>query len=183
MLSHPTLPVTITAQEDRHIRFYDNNTGGCRRRGRGPPPTCLLSANGRCCAPGQLIHAMVAHLDAVTCLAVDPNGLYLMSGSECRCSLFARPRRPLIGCGRRSRLLRAPVEHGEPHLHPGVHRPPPEAGRVRPRRGLPPQQVLHRQRRRRRPRQGVCVRRGQGRRSLLPVTATRGQRSYQGQGA
>lgn len=26
---------------------------------------------------------MVAHLDAVTCLAVDPNGLYLMSGSEC----------------------------------------------------------------------------------------------------
>ncbi|XP_068176865.1 striatin isoform X2 [Antennarius striatus] len=57
VLSHPTLPVTITAQEDRHIRFYDNNTG-------------------------QLIHAMVAHLDAVTCLAVDPNGLYLMSGSH-----------------------------------------------------------------------------------------------------
>ena len=25
---------------------------------------------------------MVAHLDAVTSLAVDPNGLYLMSGSE-----------------------------------------------------------------------------------------------------
>lgn len=25
---------------------------------------------------------MVAHLDAVTCLSVDPNGLYLMSGSE-----------------------------------------------------------------------------------------------------
>uniref|UniRef100_A0A8C1LMF2 Striatin, calmodulin binding protein n=1 Tax=Cyprinus carpio TaxID=7962 RepID=A0A8C1LMF2_CYPCA len=27
VLSHPTLPITITAQEDRHIRFYDNNTG------------------------------------------------------------------------------------------------------------------------------------------------------------
>lgn len=27
VLSHPTLPVTMTAQEDRHIRFYDNNTG------------------------------------------------------------------------------------------------------------------------------------------------------------
>lgn len=26
---------------------------------------------------------MVAHLDAVTSLAVDPNGIYLMSGSEC----------------------------------------------------------------------------------------------------
>ncbi|XP_062864230.1 striatin-like isoform X2 [Trichomycterus rosablanca] len=57
VLSHPTLPVTITAQEDRHIKFYDNNTG-------------------------KLIHSMVAHLDAVTSLAVDPNGLYLMSGSH-----------------------------------------------------------------------------------------------------
>ncbi|XP_051769158.1 striatin isoform X3 [Ctenopharyngodon idella] len=57
VLSHPTLPVTVTAQEDRHIRFFDNNTG-------------------------KLIHSMVAHLDAVTSLAVDPNGLYLMSGSH-----------------------------------------------------------------------------------------------------
>ncbi|XP_045078088.1 striatin isoform X2 [Coregonus clupeaformis] len=57
VLSHPTLPITITAQEDRHIQFFDNNTGKC-------------------------IHSMVAHLDAVTCLAVDPNGLYLMSGSH-----------------------------------------------------------------------------------------------------
>ncbi|MEQ2270088.1 hypothetical protein XENORESO_014997 [Xenotaenia resolanae] len=57
VLSHPTLPITITAQEDRHIRFFDNNSG-------------------------KLIHSMVAHLDAVTSLAVDPNGLYLMSGSH-----------------------------------------------------------------------------------------------------
>ncbi|XP_051802228.1 striatin-like isoform X1 [Acanthochromis polyacanthus] len=57
VLSHPTLPITITAQEDRHIRFFDNNTG-------------------------KLIHSMVAHLDSVTSLAVDPNGLYLMSGSH-----------------------------------------------------------------------------------------------------
>ena len=57
VLSHPTLPITITAQEDRHIKFFDNNSG-------------------------KLIHSMVAHLDAVTSLAVDPNGLYLMSGSK-----------------------------------------------------------------------------------------------------
>ncbi|XP_048125379.1 striatin-like isoform X2 [Alosa alosa] len=65
VLSHPTLPITITAQEDRHIKFYDNNTG-------------------------KLIHAMVAHLDSVTSLAVDPNGLYLMSGShDCSIRLWS----------------------------------------------------------------------------------------------
>ena len=57
VISHPTLPLTVTAHEDRHIRFYDNHTG-------------------------KLAHSMVAHLDAVTCLAVDPNGLYLLSGSK-----------------------------------------------------------------------------------------------------
>uniref|UniRef100_A0A8D0HHR7 Striatin n=1 Tax=Sphenodon punctatus TaxID=8508 RepID=A0A8D0HHR7_SPHPU len=60
VISHPTLPISITAHEDRHIKFYDNNTG-------------------------KLIHSMVAHLDAVTSLAVDPNGLYLMSGSNKTC--------------------------------------------------------------------------------------------------
>ncbi|XP_060919810.1 striatin-3 [Labrus mixtus] len=61
VVSHPTLPVTITAHEDRNIKFYDNKSG-------------------------KVIHAMVAHLDAVTSLAVDPNGIYLMSGSH-DCSL------------------------------------------------------------------------------------------------
>ncbi|ELT95266.1 hypothetical protein CAPTEDRAFT_227918 [Capitella teleta] len=57
LISHPTLPVTITAHEDRHIRFFDNNSG-------------------------KMIHSMVAHLEAVTSLAIDPNGLYLLSGSH-----------------------------------------------------------------------------------------------------
>ncbi|XP_063295794.1 striatin-3 isoform X2 [Pelobates fuscus] len=57
VVSHPTLPVTIAAYEDRHIKFFDNKSG-------------------------KMIHSMVAHLDAVTCLAVDPNGIYLMSGSH-----------------------------------------------------------------------------------------------------
>lgn len=57
VVSHPTLPITITAHEDRHIRFWDNTTG-------------------------SLIHSMVAHLDAVTSLAVDAHGLYLLSGSH-----------------------------------------------------------------------------------------------------
>lgn len=54
---HPTLPLTITAHDDHHIRFFDNNTG-------------------------KMVHSMVAHLDAVTSLAIDPNGLYLLSGSK-----------------------------------------------------------------------------------------------------
>ncbi|XP_018572734.1 striatin-3 [Anoplophora glabripennis] len=57
IVCHPTLPLTITAHEDRHIRFWDNHTG-------------------------KMVHLMVAHLDAVTSLAVDPNGLYLLSGSH-----------------------------------------------------------------------------------------------------
>lgn len=41
---------------------------------------------------GKLIHSMVAHLEAVTSLAVDPNGLYLMSGSKyISCGLFTCP--------------------------------------------------------------------------------------------
>ena len=58
VVSHPTLPLTITAHEDRQIRFFDNSTG-------------------------KMTHAMVAHLDAVTSLSIDNNGLYLISGSEC----------------------------------------------------------------------------------------------------
>ncbi|XP_048732375.1 striatin-3-like isoform X6 [Ostrea edulis] len=57
VVNHPTLPITITAHEDRNIRFFDNITG-------------------------KLIHSMVAHLNAVSSLAVDPNGLYLLSGSH-----------------------------------------------------------------------------------------------------
>ncbi|XP_047986361.1 striatin-3 [Leguminivora glycinivorella] len=55
--AHPTLPLLVTAHEDRHIRFWDVVSGRCA-------------------------HAMVAHLDAVTGLALDPNGLFLLSGSH-----------------------------------------------------------------------------------------------------
>jgi striatin 1/3/4 len=55
--AHPTRSLLVTAHEDRHIRFWD-------------------AASGRCA------HAMVAHLDAVTGLALDPNGLFLLSGSH-----------------------------------------------------------------------------------------------------
>ncbi|KAI1287421.1 Striatin-3 [Halotydeus destructor] len=54
---HPALPVLVSAHEDKQIKFWDLNTGKCQQ-------------------------TMVAHLDEVTCLACDPNGLYLLSGSH-----------------------------------------------------------------------------------------------------
>ena len=35
-----------------------------------------------CVCTGKVVHSMVAHLDAVTCLTTDPKGTYLISGSE-----------------------------------------------------------------------------------------------------
>ncbi|XP_041920259.1 striatin-4 [Alosa sapidissima] len=57
VVSHPSQPISITAHENRTIRFLDNNTG-------------------------KVVHSMVAHLDAVTCLTTDPKGTYLVSGSH-----------------------------------------------------------------------------------------------------
>lgn len=64
VISHPTLPVTLTAHEDRHIKFFDNKMG-------------------------KMIHSMLAHLDAVTSLVVDPNWIYLISGNH-DCSIRLR---------------------------------------------------------------------------------------------
>ncbi|XP_044588996.1 striatin isoform X4 [Cotesia glomerata] len=57
VVAHPLQSLIVAAHEDRHIRFYDHRSA-------------------------SLAHAMVAHLDAVTSLAVDPHGLYLLSGSH-----------------------------------------------------------------------------------------------------
>lgn len=57
IVNHPSLPISITAHEDRSVRFFDTNTG-------------------------EMIHSMAAHLDAVSSVAVDPNGLYVITGSH-----------------------------------------------------------------------------------------------------
>lgn len=54
---HPTLPLVVVAHENRQIRFLDISLGQC-------------------------VHSMVAHLDAVTSLAIDSQGAYLLSASE-----------------------------------------------------------------------------------------------------
>uniref|UniRef100_A0AC35U2N8 WD_REPEATS_REGION domain-containing protein n=1 Tax=Rhabditophanes sp. KR3021 TaxID=114890 RepID=A0AC35U2N8_9BILA len=53
ILSHPTMPVTIAAGSDRRIRYFVNNSG-------------------------KLIHS--THVESISTLAIDPNGLYLLSG-------------------------------------------------------------------------------------------------------
>uniref|UniRef100_A0AAZ3S694 Striatin N-terminal domain-containing protein n=1 Tax=Oncorhynchus tshawytscha TaxID=74940 RepID=A0AAZ3S694_ONCTS len=47
--------------------------------------------------PGKLIHSMVAHLDAVTCLTTDPKGTYLISGShDCSVRLWMLDNRTCV---------------------------------------------------------------------------------------
>ncbi|ORY33558.1 WD40 repeat-like protein [Rhizoclosmatium globosum] len=60
IIAHPTLPLLITAHEDRFIRFFDVNTGSC-------------------------IHSMLGHQNAVTSLSVPPSsGLtFASSGHDC----------------------------------------------------------------------------------------------------
>ncbi|XP_036392150.1 striatin-4 isoform X2 [Megalops cyprinoides] len=72
VVSHPCQPISITAHENRTIRFLDNQTG-------------------------KVIHSMVAHLDAVTCLTTDPKGTYLISGShDCSVRLWTLDNRTCV---------------------------------------------------------------------------------------
>lgn len=57
IVCHPTMPVVVSGHEDRYIRFFDINSG-----------TCSFS--------------MVAHLDSVSSLDIDPAGLVLCSGGH-----------------------------------------------------------------------------------------------------
>ncbi|XP_034556756.1 striatin-4 isoform X2 [Notolabrus celidotus] len=72
VVSHPSESVSITAHENRTIRFLDNKTG-------------------------KVVHSMVAHLDAVTCLTTDPKGTYLISGShDCSVRLWMLDNRTCV---------------------------------------------------------------------------------------
>lgn len=57
VISHPTMPLIITAHEDRYIRFFDIKSGEC-------------------------INSMTAHLDGVTSLSIHPSGLSFASGGH-----------------------------------------------------------------------------------------------------
>ena len=107
---HPTLPIIVTAHEDKYIRMYDSNTGtqvavwclladsSISRRYFMTTDNvefvahlyialvsllfCMLLLSWQHFATGKVINSMTAHLDAVTSLAIDPHGLYLLSGGR-----------------------------------------------------------------------------------------------------
>ncbi|VDN98564.1 unnamed protein product, partial [Rodentolepis nana] len=57
LCAHPTLPLLFSAHENRQIRFLDTAQGVC-------------------------LHSMVAHLEGVTSISIDPRGTVLLSASH-----------------------------------------------------------------------------------------------------
>ncbi|KAF9289105.1 hypothetical protein BGZ68_010060 [Mortierella alpina] len=57
VVCHPTMPIVVSAHEDRYIRFFDINSGACS-------------------------FSMLSHLDAVSSLDIDSSGLVLCSGGH-----------------------------------------------------------------------------------------------------
>jgi len=57
VISHPTMPLIITAHEDRYIRFFDVKSGEC-------------------------VSSMTGHLDGVTSLSIHPSGISFASGGH-----------------------------------------------------------------------------------------------------
>jgi striatin 1/3/4 len=69
------MPLLVTAHEDKYIRIYDITTG-MSSVPYGHVLNLLTSLIGQC------THAMLAHLDGVTSLAIDASGFSLASGSH-----------------------------------------------------------------------------------------------------
>ena len=70
---YQTFSLAITGHEDRCIRFYDitRQGGNCSFSGTNG------GESNNCC-----VGTIVTHLDAVTCLTVDPHDLYVLTGSK-----------------------------------------------------------------------------------------------------
>ncbi|GES90761.1 striatin isoform X1 [Rhizophagus clarus] len=57
IIVHPTMSLIFSAHEDKYIRFFDINSGKCT-------------------------FSMLAHLDSITSLDIDPSGMILLSGGH-----------------------------------------------------------------------------------------------------
>ena len=110
VLSHPALPLTITGHEDRHIRFYDNNTGALVHRYLKTKSSLVANlltsmslvqhggAPGQCDKLGSGPARPLSHLwkprlqHQVTCIGQEKNYCKLWKRSSCS-------HRPHSGCG------------------------------------------------------------------------------------
>jgi striatin 1/3/4 len=75
LASHPTMPLLVTGHEDKYIRVFDISTGELLLT-----RSTIVHAHTE--AVGQCTHSMLAHLDGVTCLSIDPAGFTLVSGGH-----------------------------------------------------------------------------------------------------
>jgi striatin 1/3/4 len=68
------MSLLVTAHEDKFIRIFDIVTGSCL--------VPWLHVSLFIISAGQCTHSMLAHLDGVTSLSIDPSGFSLVSGSH-----------------------------------------------------------------------------------------------------
>ena len=69
--THPLVPIAVTAHEDKHIRMWDLS--------RYYSSAVELSTNR---SSGILVHTCSAHADAVSTVAIDKTGSYLLTGGH-----------------------------------------------------------------------------------------------------
>ena len=70
-VKHPSEEIIVVGYEDRHIRLFDTRTGI-------PTPNTWTQLT----ILGDCISSFIAHLDAVSSLAISPNGTTLLSGAH-----------------------------------------------------------------------------------------------------
>ena len=91
VVCHPTLPLIITAHEDRFIRLFDVNTGMLPFLHVGvtvPQGTWDLTFSY---TSGECTHSQIGHLEGVTTLDIAPGGLTMASGGTCTLSQPCMP--------------------------------------------------------------------------------------------
>ncbi|KAI9023006.1 WD40-repeat-containing domain protein [Phycomyces nitens] len=70
--AHPTLPLVVSGHEDRLIKLYDLKSG----------KLMIGKKNLMTLSLGDCAFSMSAHLDAVSCLDIEPSGMTLVSGGH-----------------------------------------------------------------------------------------------------
>ncbi|KAI9275940.1 WD40-repeat-containing domain protein [Phascolomyces articulosus] len=75
IIAHPTMPLIVSAHEDRQIKFYDLKSG--------KEDIIISNFTGSILFySGTCAFSMSAHLDSVACLDIDPSGMTLVSGGH-----------------------------------------------------------------------------------------------------